>query len=407
MTSALAYIAGGVLVVLAAWIPVFVRGRPVSLPMVALAAGLLMPFLTAVQDPLVQYSAWVEHVAEFALLAAVFGAGLKIDRPFSIKGWDSTWRLLVIVMPLSIALIALAGWWLLGTSLSLALLVGGALAPTDPVLAASVQVGPPGKGEEGETKFALTSEAGLNDGMAFPFVMLGIALVAGDVSSVSDLIGWALVDFVWDVGVGAAVGIALGWFLSAVNIRLPQGLRLSASNSGLVAMGIAFLVFGLAEVVHGNGFIAVFCEAVTVRNLVAVSDYSRRLNHVAEQFESVAMVIVLTFFGISVSNGLLASIGWAELLFTAVVLLVIRPVATWIGFLHSAHDRTTRLAVGYFGIRGIGTIYYATYVAVEAADQPAHQLTAIVAPVVLVSVILYGMTTDFVAGRLLGRSAGD
>jgi NhaP-type Na+/H+ or K+/H+ antiporter len=108
--------------------------------------------------------------------AALMGAGLKLDRAFSWRKWGVTWRLLAVTMPLSIAAITLIGGLGLGLSWVAALLLGASLAPTDPVLAADVQVGPPKSGEEDEVRFGLTSEAGLNDGLAFPFVNLAIAL---------------------------------------------------------------------------------------------------------------------------------------------------------------------------------------------------------------------------------------
>lgn len=403
MTNSVLHMVGGTMVILAAWLPLLLRSVPLSLAMVSVGVGVVLPFLVDAKDPLVQQSTLVEHVAEFALLAAVLGAGLRIDRPFSWKGWASTWRLLLIVMPLSIAMIAFVGWSLLGLSPGLSLLIGATLAPTDPVLASRVQVGPPGKGEEGETKFALTSEAGLNDGLAMPFVLLGLAVLGGEMSSASDLGRWIAIDLLWEVGGGAGVGITLGWLLAALNRKLPEELRLSASNSGLVAIGLAFLAYGVATTIHGNGFVAVFCEAVALRNLVPVTDYSRRLNHAAQQFERVAMVVILTFFGISVTYGLVPTTGWREIVFAFLVLLLIRPVASFIGFLGSRSDKLTRSAIGYFGIRGIGSIYYATYVLAEANADPAHRLVTTVMPVLLISIVLYGVTTDTVIRYLLDR----
>ena len=104
------------------------------------------------------------------------GAGLKIDRRVGWRSWGLTWRLLAIAMPLTILLLSLLSHWLLGLGAAAAILLAASLAPTDPVLASDVQVGPPKSGEEDETRFALTSEAGLNDGLAFPFVMCALAL---------------------------------------------------------------------------------------------------------------------------------------------------------------------------------------------------------------------------------------
>lgn len=404
MDNTVVFVIAGGLVILAAWSPLFLGSIPLSLPMIAVAIGAALPFLVETYDPLVRYSGWVEHVTEFALLVAVLGAGLKIDRRFSLRRWTSTWRLLLFVMPLSIAAIAAAGWWLLDLPLGLTILLGSAIAPTDPVLASSVQLGPPGTGEEGETKFALTSEAGLNDGLAFPFVILALLLIGGGVRSPGDWLRWLAVDLVWNIAGGIAVGITLGAILVALNRRLPERLQLPSTHSGIVSVGLAFLAYGLADVIDGNGFVAVFCEAVTIRNLVPSFAYSRRLNHASEQFERVVMVIVLAFLGSAIWHGLLADIGGMEVLFALMTLLLIRPLATLVSFIGSAHDVRTRGAIGYFGLRGLGSLYYVTYAVSELPADAAHRMTAIIGLVVLISIVLYGTTTDAANQLILGET---
>ena len=125
---------------------------------------------------------FTRRLTEFVVIVALFGAGLKIDRPVSWRGWILAWRLLGVAMPLTILAIAFLGWSVLGLGLASALLLGAALAPTDPVLASDVQVGPPHEGMEDEVRFALTAEAGLNDGLSFPFVYLAIALALSEAS---------------------------------------------------------------------------------------------------------------------------------------------------------------------------------------------------------------------------------
>lgn len=150
-----------------------------------------------------------------------------------------------------------------------------------------------------------TAEAGLNDGFAFPFVYLGL-LLAGSPSLKSDaLLHWLLVHFIWNLAGGAALGIGIGAALVRFNQRLPQGWRLPDSNSGLVAVGLAFVAYGCAALIAANGFVAVFCEAVAIRNFARSYDYSRRLSHAAEQLERVAMMVLLTFLGMSIGAGLL------------------------------------------------------------------------------------------------------
>jgi sodium/hydrogen antiporter len=394
------YLVVGILVILSAWVPLFVGRLPLSLPMIAVAIGVVLSLFTPVSDYYGEHAPLALHLTEFALLVSIFGAGLKLDRRFSLRGWDSTWRLLGLAMPLSIGIAAGVGSLLLGLPVGPAVLLGAILAPTDPVLASGFGAGPPGHGEEGETKFALSSEAGLNDGLAFPFVLLGLALAGAGTKA--GFLHWLLVDLVWNVAGAVAVGVGLGWLLSSINRLLREPMRLSSSNSGLVAVGLAFLAYGLASAIGANGFVAVFCEAVAIRNFTRRHEYSQRLNHVAEQFERLSMVGVLVMLGVSLVRGQLHAVGPAEIGYAVIILLLVRPVAVLFGFLGSAKDRWVRAALGFFGIRGIASLYYIIYVSPQLASGPSRQLTAVVSLVVLISVVLYGASAGE-AGRFLIR----
>lgn len=392
------YLIIGMLVILAAWMPLFVDRKPLSMPMIAIAIGALLAVWGNIGDPYRESSSFMLYLSQFAVLISVLGAGLKLDRRFSFVAWESAWRLLGAVMLLSVAGIAAVGYALLGLSAGMAVLLGAILASTDPVLAASVGAGPPGVGEEGETKFALTSEAGLNDGMAFPFVILGLDL-AGD-SGRLDVWHWLAINLLWNLVGGIGLGVALGWLLVRINDTLPERLRLSATNSGLVSVGLAFLAYGIALATHCNGFAAVFCEAASIRYFAETYEYSRRLNHAAEQFERVAMVGVLALLGVSFVRGLFGHIGLAEIAFALIVLLVIRPLAVAVGFIGSSADRWTRAAIGYLGIRGIASLFYVSFVGPRLAAADAATLTSAVGLVVLISVVLYGATGGAVVRHL-------
>lgn len=168
----------GLLIALVAWLPLALKRLPLSLPIVCIGIGaaiFLLPQVTLRPLPY-RYPEITERFAEFVVIIALMGAGLKIDRVFGWRRWSITWRLLAITMPLGIVAIAALGMEVLGLPLAVALLLAASLAPTDPVLAADVQVGPPKTGDEDEVRFGLTSEAGLNDGAAFPFVHLAVLL---------------------------------------------------------------------------------------------------------------------------------------------------------------------------------------------------------------------------------------
>jgi NhaP-type Na+/H+ or K+/H+ antiporter len=168
----------GLIILAVSWLPLLLRDLPLSLPILCVAFGFVafsLPGVSAAVDPLDQ-PVITERVCELVVIIALLGAGLKIDRRVGWRRWATTWRLLAVAMPLSILGIAFLGWWLVELSAAAAVLLGAVLAPTDPVLASDVQVGPPGSGEEDEVRFSLTSEAGLNDGLAFPFVSLAVAM---------------------------------------------------------------------------------------------------------------------------------------------------------------------------------------------------------------------------------------
>src|SRR3954465_4497418 len=200
----------GAIILLTAWLPKLLKRLPITLPIVCIGIGVLLAWLPI--SPLRDFNPLenrliTERLTEFVLIVALMGAGLKLDRPLTWKAWESSWRLLFLAMPLTIAGIALLGCGILGLGLPAALLLGPALAPTDPVLASDVQVGPPQSGEEDEVRFALTSEAGLNDGSAFPFVFLAIAMALSSVSGEPFIMRWLAIDVVWKI----AVGLGIGW----------------------------------------------------------------------------------------------------------------------------------------------------------------------------------------------------
>ena len=197
----------GALVALVAWLPLVFRRAPFSLPIVCVGLGAALFSLPQVGfDPLPQtYPEITERLTEFVVIIALMGAGLKIDRIFNPRRWGVTWRLLGVTMMLSIVAIALLGWTVLGLGLAGAILLAGTLAPTDPVLASDIQVAAPGEGREDEVRFGLTSEAGLNDGLAFPFVNLAIALALVAAGQMDDwFVEWLTVSVLWEIGAGRA-----------------------------------------------------------------------------------------------------------------------------------------------------------------------------------------------------------
>lgn len=221
----------GAAALLAAWAPAFTDRRPLSVPMVLVGLGALI-FLLPLGLPSPDPRSWlegVERLTEFVVIVSLMGAGLRIDRPFSWSSWSTTWRMVALAMPITIALIALTGSVIAGLAPAAAVLLGAVLAPTDPVLASDVQVGEPTLDQEAtpdteeDVRFTLTSEGGLNDALAFPFVYLALVLVAP--WDPSDLLTWFAWDLVGRIAIGAAVGVAVGLLLGRIAFRPPGPLK--------------------------------------------------------------------------------------------------------------------------------------------------------------------------------------
>ena len=392
----------GAAILAIAWVPVLVRDLPLSLPIFCVAAGVLVftVFDTAEAPLPILYPGITERLSELILIIALMGAGLKVDRPIGWRRWSITWRLLAVAMPLTILGVAGLGWWVMGLAPAAAVLLGAALAPTDPVLASDVQLGPPGTPEEGEVRFALTSEAGLNDGLAFPFTNLAIAMaVAGSVLG-SWTVEWLAYDVLWKLGAGVVIGIAVGWFLGALVFRLPKPVRLARSNDGFVALGLTFVSYGLTELAHGYGFVAVFITAVTLRHHERAHDYHERLHDFSEQTERLLMLLLLVLFGGAIATGLLAPLTWPAAIAGLAIVFLVRPVSALISLSGTSLLRGERAVISFFGIRGIGSIYYLAY-AMNRADFGRQELLwATIGFVVLVSIVVHGVTVTPIMRRL-------
>jgi NhaP-type Na+/H+ or K+/H+ antiporter len=390
---------------LAGILPRLLERRPLSMPMTFLGLGVLvfgLPLGLPPADPLA-HPKLTEHLTEIGVIVALMGAGLKIDRPFGRRRWASTFRLLIVAMPVTIAAVALLGWWWAGLVPASALLLGAAMAPTDPVLASDVQVGEPTDEEysEDEVRFALTSEAGLNDGLAFPFVYAAIAIAAHGLDPAGWFGTWVLGDVLYKGAVGLVGGIVIGRLLGKLFFRAKRdSLRLSRHSEGFLALAATFLAYGLVEVVGGYGFLAVFVAARAIRAAERSHEYHQVLHDFAEQIERLLTVLLLLLLGGAVVGGLLTPLTWQAAVTGLALVFVIRPLAGFAALRGAPGSRSEHWVIATFGIRGVGTFYYLAY-AVTHADFPAAGLVwATAAFVVVVSVVLHGVAATPVMRHL-------
>ena len=385
-------------------LPRLIGRAPVSPPMVFLALGFVvfsLPTGLGEVDPIAKGDL-AEYLTEIAVIVSLMGAGLKLDRPLGWCTWQPTVRLLAITMPLTILMAALLGWWAVGLAPATALLLGAVLAPTDPVLAADVQVGPPG-GEpdaEDDLRFSLTSEAGLNDALSFPFTNAAVAMALVGTNTQAWLLEWFTVDVVYKLAVGLIGGIVVGKLLGIVVFRTPDDFRLATRGEGFVALAGTFLAYGLTELVNGYGFLAVFVAAVVLRRSEHDHEYHQTLHDFANQADQLLMITVVVLLGGAVATGVLDALTWQAALVGLLVLFVVRPLTAWVGLLRTDVPRPERAAIAFFGIRGVGSLYYLAY-ALNSATFPREDLLwALVTFTIVVSILVHGASAKYVTDRL-------
>ena len=386
---------------------------PLSLPMVYVALGwalfslpLGLPRLDPVGVGL--HTTVAEYLTEFIVIVSLVGAGIAIDRPFSWRGWRLVWPLLAVTMVLSVAAVSLLGWAGLGLTPAAAVLLGASLSPTDPVLARSVQVGPPGENERDDVRFALTAEAGLNDGLAFPFTYLAVAVV-GVTGLGTWTWEWVALDVVWRIAAGVAVGVAVGragaWYVFERSTETGDDDHADDetngdTNEGLVVMGTLLAAYGIAEVAEGYGFLAVFVGAVAARQRSSDSTYHELSHHFVDQLEKVVLVGMLLGLGGLVAGGVLAPLTVPMALVALAAVLVVRPLAGIAGMLKSPLPWAGRWAVSFLGVRGMGTLYYLAYGQNKGVTEGAEVLWATATFAILVSVVVHGVAAGPVMARL-------
>ncbi|WP_108248615.1 cation:proton antiporter [Planctomonas deserti] len=396
--AGVAFAAVGLATLAAALLPRLLGRVPMSMPMVFLGAGVLafalIPNLPTPSP--IEYGELTLHITEICVIISLMGAGLAINRRLGRRSWASTWRLLAITMPLSILGVALLGWGALGLGVAGALLLGAVLAPTDPVLATEVQVGEPTEDPdepEDEARFALTSEAGLNDALAFPFVYAAIAISAVGVAPQDWLGEWVLLDVLWRLVAGCAVGLGTGWLLGKLFFSVSSDrLRLAEHAEGFVALAATFLAYGVAEVIEGYGFVAVFVCAVAIRGSERSHGYHRILHRFVEQIERLLTALILILLGGAVARGLFAELTLPDVLVALAVLLVVRPLAGWIGLAFGRTGLRERGVISFFGVRGIGSLYYVAYALANGAFEGGERIWGITGLVVVASIVIHGIS---------------
>lgn len=392
----------GALVVLAYWLPRFVSQREPAASGLLIVLGALsfslVPGMPSAVDPRESPKLW-ELASEVAVIAALFGTGLKIDNISSFSRWRPTIQLLVLGMPLTIIAVALLGHLAGGMTVAGAVLLGAVLSPTDPVLAGDVQVGPPLEGGEHPVRFTLTTEAGLNDGLAFPFVYLGLVIAAEGLDVSAWGAEWVLRDLFYRIGVGALFGWLIGWVLARILFAVPRDAPLAETSSGVVALAGILFCYGATEVAEGYGFVSVFVMGLTMRAFEPEHRFHRRLHDFTEAIEHALTAMILVTLGGALPV-LLLDLSVTHVLIAAALVLVIRPVAGWVSLLGTRIVGRERAVVAIYGVRGVGSIYYLAYAQSHVEFVNEAQLWALVGFAILLSTMLHGLTAGLAMERI-------
>ena len=421
----------GGLLLLMGLTPSLIKRVPFTSAMVYLAVGLVAgpTFLNAYHFNPLKQSALLETLTEVAVLISLFAAGVKMPVPFSFLRWRTPILLASVSMSVTVGLVAVFAHYALGLPLGAAVLLGAILAPTDPVLATDVQIRHPG--DRDRLRFYLTCEAGMNDGSAFPFVMLGLGLLGLHELGDSGL-QWAVVDVIWATAAGIIIGVVMGSALARLAWKLRNGPLKHDLMDDFLGLGLIAAVYGVSELVSAWGFLAVFFAAVALRqtelglsgrapdtpdelqsgtaspsDLVGeipeanVSEGSLLFKEHLERLSEMVLILLVggTLF---IDSWSWRAVGVAFFLF-----LVARPVSVLVGLSLSRTSWRIRGLAGWFGVRGIGSLYYLMYAIQHGLpEELALTLIQITLIVIALSIVVHGISVKPLMSRYGGRRSG-
>lgn len=365
---------------------------PLSLPAIYLAIGALIgPWgFDVIKVDLFKNAEAIETVTEIGVLLSLLSAGLRLS-PSLTHLMRAAIPLASIAMLMTIGMMAALGYWVIGLSTGAAVLLGAVLSPTDPVLAGDVQV--EHHNDRDRLRYSLTGEAGLNDGTAFPFVMLGIGLLGlHELGSFGWR--WVVVDLIWATSAGIACGWAVGYTISRLAVIVRAKSSAPTASEELLVLGMIGISYGLALAIHSYGFLAVFAAGVATRKYAEDGDENdeadvmmKTVTGVNERFGQIFEVALVVLIGVLLTtHWTLASDWWIAI----VLFCIMRPVAVYSSLVRSPIKPIQKCLIAFFGIRGIGSLYYLTYAIGEGLDsESAMQLGGIVLTTIALSLLIH------------------
>jgi len=430
MSNAQWFILVGGLLLLIGLSSTVLKRLPVTSAIIYLGVGVLLgpTVLDLFRFNPMRESALLEVLTEIAVLISVFAAGLKMPVPFSLARWRTPIRLATVSMTVTVAMVAAFAQLVLGMPLGAAVLLGAIVAPTDPVLATDVQVRH--AGDTDDLRFTLTCEAGMNDGTAFPFVMLGLGLLG--LHKIGDFgLRWVAVDVLWATLVAVGIGVFAGYSLARLGWWLRGHVRKHHLLDDFLGLGLIAMVYGLSSMAYAWGFLAVFFAAVALRqtelklaNVPKESPDPRSQREIKradsinpdpevtptvshgslvfkEHLERLSELMLVLLLGgtLFVDSWSWPAVGLALFLFG-----VARPIGVWIGLLGLPNSMRMKGMTGWFGVRGIGSLYYLMYAIEHGLPEAlALELTQLTLIVVTLSILMHGTSVKPMMSRFWRR----
>ena len=416
---------GGLLLVMGLTVSLLKRS-PITSAIIYLAVGVLVgpTVLDLFHFNPLKESALLQSLTEVAVLISLFSAGVKMPVPFSFARWRAPMLLATVSMIVTVVMVAEFAYFVLGLPLGAGVLLGAILAPTDPVLATDVQTRHPG--DKDQLRFTLTCEAGMNDGSAFPFVMLGMGMLG--LHDLGDFgLGWLFVDVLWATLAGIAIGVVAGVALARLGWKMRSKPHKHELLDDFLGLGLIGVVYGLTVTVHGWGFLAVFFAAVALRQTElklanaaqAAFDGSKTRQSARaagkaqaelepaetvsegslifkEHLERLSEVILVLLIGGSL---FLNSWTWEAVWLALFLFVIARPASVVVGLLGTKTAWRIRGLTGWFGVRGIGSLYYLMYAIQHGLPESlALQLIQMTPIVVTLSILLHGTSVKPLMG---------
>jgi len=413
------YLLIGLLLLLVVLLQSALKRLPVSAAMLYLLIGVVLGpqgvgWLRI--DPL-RDSIALEIVAEAAVLISLFSVGLKMRVPLRHRDWGIALRLAAGALVFTIMLLSPLAMLALDMPLAAGLLLAAVLAPTDPVLASDVQLRDPS--DRDRVRFSLSAEGGVNDGLALPLVILALALFG--THERHHLLHWMAWDLLWPIPVGIASGWGCAYLAGKLTLYMRRQDRAAIGLDEFIALGITGVAYGAAWLLHGNGFLAVFAAGLALRRF-EVSEVEKTGSHAVPlpQIEAAAppeaparlMRALLTFneqlehiveVGVVLLIGALlrpAHLTLIAVMLAAALFFVVRPLSVVLTFAHRTLPASQLRMLSWFGIRGVGSLYYLMYAVNHGLPRElAEQLIAIVLPVIAASILVHGISATPLMAR--------